>query len=112
MIYHLTTRSAWEAARKAGQYIAPSLKSEGFIHCSTAAQLLPVANAFYRDARDPAVLWIDPEKLQAEVRWEAPDPADPFSENQFPHVYGPIELDAVVRITEVRQDADGRYVEF
>lgn len=112
MIFHLTTRSAWDAARKTGEYTAASLEAEGFIHCSTEAQLLPVANTFYQGVADPIVLCIDPARLTAEVRWESPDPADPFSASRFPHVYGPIDIDAVVRVTEIRRDAEGRYVGF
>jgi len=46
-IYHITSRSAWIDATRSGVYIAPSLQAEGFIHCSTATQILPVARQFY-----------------------------------------------------------------
>ena len=46
-VYHITTRTAWIAATRNGIYEAPSLASAGFIHCSTSAQVLPVARQFY-----------------------------------------------------------------
>ena len=111
-ILHLTTRQAWRNAQEQGEYLADSLDTEGFIHCSTDQQLLPVANAFYRDAEDPVVLWIDTKKLASPLRWEAPVAADPFSHDKFPHVYGPVNLDAIVLVTCLKQDLAGEFVAF
>jgi uncharacterized protein (DUF952 family) len=111
-IYHLTTRAQWERARVVGFYTAGSLDEAGFIHCSTAEQLLPVANAFYRDADDPIVLEIDPERLTAPLVWEAPDPPGVLDGDRFPHVYGPIDLEAVTGLKTLERDAEGRYTAF
>lgn len=111
-ILHLTTRQDWREAQERGEYRAASLDSEGFIHCSTDRQLLPVANAFYRETQDPVVLWIDTAKLAAPLRWEAPVPEDDFSTETFPHVYGPLNLDAVVLVTALKRDDDGEFIGF
>jgi uncharacterized protein (DUF952 family) len=112
LIYHITTRGALQQAQVDGQYIAPSLQSEGFIHCSTAAQVVEVANAFYRDVPNLVLLCIEPEKLSAELKWEAPAHpaahADAPSDAQlFPHVYGAINLDAVATVVDFPQGEDG-----
>ncbi len=114
VIYHIAHRDEWEAARRKGEYRAPSLEREGFIHCSTAEQVAPVANAFYRGQRDLVLLMIDPARLDAEIRWEAPAPvgADALPQGvprRFPHVYGPINLDAVATVFEFEPDAEGRF---
>jgi uncharacterized protein (DUF952 family) len=109
LIYHLTTRAEWESARVAGFYSTASFEEDGFIHCSTAEQLLPVANAFYRDVEEPVVLRIETDLLAAPLRWEAPEPDDHFEGGRFPHVYGPINLDAVAGVTELERDPDGRF---
>jgi release factor glutamine methyltransferase len=101
LLVHLCTRSAWLAAQNAGIYQAESLASEGFIHISRPDQILKVANAFYRGLPDAILLWIDPARLQAELRWEAVD-AD-----VFPHLYGALNLDAVVSISDLIPDPDG-----
>jgi len=111
-IYHITTRSAWEQAQSDGQYTAPSLQSEGFIHCSTSAQVVEVANAFYRDVPNLVILCIEPDMLTSELKWEAPAHpsahADAPSDAQlFPHVYGAINLDVVVAVVNFPQGADG-----
>ncbi|MFZ5885725.1 MAG: DUF952 domain-containing protein, partial [Chloroflexota bacterium] len=58
MIFHITSRTDWEAAQAKGEYIAPSLQTEGFIHCSTAAQILPVAEKFYKGQSGLVLLMI------------------------------------------------------
>ncbi len=112
LIYHLTTRAEWESARVAGFYLAASFEEDGFIHCSTAEQLLPVANAFYRDLEEPVVLRIEAHRLAAPLRWEAPEPNAHFEGGQFPHVYGPINLDAVTGVTDLERDSDGKFTGF
>jgi uncharacterized protein (DUF952 family) len=82
------------------------VQEEGFIHASTAGQVAGVANAFYADAEDLLVLIIDPERLTAPLRYDpVPGAAEPF-----PHIYGPLNADAVIGTAELRRDADGRYV--
>jgi glutathione S-transferase len=79
-----------------------SLDEVGFIHASTAAQVEQVANRAYPDA-ESVVLVIDPERLRSEVRYER---GEPGSAELFPHIYGPINLDAVVDVlpTEIEDD--------
>jgi len=101
LLLHICPRADWESAQAAGEYRAASLESEGFIHCSREDQVLKTANRFYAAVSDLVLLWIDPARLDAEVRWE---PAD---RDVFPHVYGPIALDAVVSVRSLRPDSDG-----
>ena len=92
MILHLTTAVAWAAAREAGAYTADSLQSEGFIHCSEPRQALWVANTRFRGRTDLVLLHIDPARLTAPVRYENLE----GGKEQFPHIYGPLNVDAVV----------------
>ncbi len=112
MIYHITTRKAWHEARQQGDYRAESLESEGFIHCSTSIQVLPVAENFYKGQSDLLLLMIDPALLSSEVRWEppsgAPPPGVPVGD-LFPHIYGPINLQAVVKVYDLEASSDGTY---
>ena len=113
-IYHITTRGAWQQAQKDGHYTAPSLEGEGFIHCSTAAQVIQVANAFYRNVPHLVLLCIEPDRLTAALKWEAP--AHPSAHEEapletdallFPHVYGIINLDAVTEVVDFPQSENG-----
>jgi len=100
-LVHLCTRAAWQAAQDAGNYQPPSLAAEGFIHLSRPDQILKVANTFYRGLAEAVLLWIDPTRLQAALRWEAVD-AD-----LFPHLYGALNLEAVAAINDLIPDQDG-----
>lgn len=113
MIYHLTSRQVWRDAQARGDYRVESLESEGFIHCSTRTQVLPVAEKYYGGRQDILLLEIDPSLLSPELRWEppsggAPPPGVPEGE-LFPHVYGPINLDAIVKVYDLESNPDGSY---
>ena len=103
MILHITSRAEWADAQSRGEYIAPSLKTEGFIHCSTEKQVRHVANAFYRGRNDLVLLMIDESKLEPELKWEAPagPPAPGISESDsFPHIFGSVNLTAVASVRD------------
>ncbi|MFH1184994.1 MAG: DUF952 domain-containing protein [Chloroflexota bacterium] len=109
-IYHITSRKAWTDAARSGSYAAESLESEGFIHCSTAAQILPVARRFYRGQAGLVLLVIDTRRLAAEVKWEGAAAPDGLAERgAFPHVYGRVELGAVVRTFDFEPNGDGEF---
>ena len=104
-ILHLTERSLWEAARERGAYEISTrgrtLQEEGFIHCSTRAQLPKVAAFLYGTYDGPdhlVVLVVDPERLDVPLRYEAVEPGG----EEFPHVYGPLPAGAVVDVERWR----------
>jgi uncharacterized protein (DUF952 family) len=104
LILHITTDAEWQAARLDGAYRAGSLDGEGFIHCSLPTQVTHVADWFYRDVPDLVLMCVDPGRLTSELRWEPS--ADEFA-GDFPHVYGPIDLDAVVEVVPWKRGNDG-----
>ena len=96
-IFHLATVESWRDAQAAGTYrvstIGRDLDEVGFIHCSQVEQLAGVHAKHYRDVTEPIVLLtIDTDLLTS--AWRLDDvPGEPLP---YPHVYGPINLDAVV----------------
>jgi uncharacterized protein (DUF952 family) len=93
-ILHITQRAAWERAQAEGSYRSDSLASEGFIHCMTEGQVAWVADKFFKGQSDLVLLDIDEAKLASPLRYESP----PGKEETFPHIYGPLNLDAVVQV--------------
>ncbi|MCL8015312.1 DUF952 domain-containing protein [Streptomyces sp. AS02] len=100
-ILHITERSLWDAAREHGTYEMSTrgrtLREEGFVHCSTRAQLPAVASFLYGSYDGPdelVVLVVDPARLDVPLKYEAPEAGS----EEFPHVYGPIPVDAVVAV--------------
>ncbi len=107
LILHITSKQEWLAAHQRGEYIAPSLATEGFVHCSTEKQVLHVANAFYRGKNDLVLLMLDEAQLKPQLKWEAPAglPAPGISDSDsFPHIYGPINLTAVASVVDFVPD--------
>jgi glutathione S-transferase len=108
-IYHLALQGEWREAVESGEHyrrstLGKSLEDEGYIHCSFAAQVQVIADLVYRGRRDVVLLVIEPSRLQADVRVENLDGDDAL----FPHIYGPLPVDAVVRVAAVPVDANGR----
>jgi uncharacterized protein (DUF952 family) len=113
-ILHLLPLADWEhfLAGGAGAYEPASLAAEGFVHCTGSDELLlRVANSFYRDLPDPVVvLSVDPSRLRSPVVWETPPGSDPLAAERFPHVYGPLDRDAVVATRRLVRDPSGRAI--
>jgi len=105
-ILHVTPRTCWSAAQKAGAYTAGTLAGDGFIHCSKADQILRVASAVFAGQHGLVVLVIDLVRLTSEIRWE---PGVDLATELFPHVYGPINLDAVVRVLAFEPGPNGLF---
>jgi uncharacterized protein (DUF952 family) len=99
MIYHVTTKAAWQKALADGSYSAPSLESEGFIHNSTEAQVAGVLERYYKNQTDLLLLHIEESKLTAPLKYELA----PSVNELFPHVFGPINVEAVVEVVYIVQ---------
>lgn len=102
-LLHICPESDWHGAKARGEYRADSLATEGFIHCSTPEQVIGTAGLFFRGRTGLVLLVIDPERVAAEIKYE--DAGGVF----FPHVYGPLELDAVTKVVPFPPDADGTF---
>ncbi len=103
LIIHLCLRQEWRKSQEQGIYRSKSLIQDGFIHCSQPEQLLEVANRYYLNIADLVLLWMVPDRVTSEIRWESADGV------QFPHIYGPINLDAIIAVTDLKSDLDGTY---
>jgi uncharacterized protein (DUF952 family) len=132
LIFHITSRDAALVARENGEYRAESLAREGIIHLSGIHQVLDVANRFYTGQHGLVILAVDASRLKAELKYEAPvhpaespenegfsrdkrlrysnDPIDkPSVSDLFPHLYGPLDFDAVVAMYDFEPDIDGKF---
>lgn len=95
MIYHVITKTAWQQALEKGFYEAPSLAKEGFIHCSKKEQVQGVLERYYKNASELLLLHVDESKLTVKLKYEL----SPSVNEEFPHLYGGLNLEAVVEIT-------------
>jgi uncharacterized protein (DUF952 family) len=91
MLYKILARTEWIAAMAGGRYDGSAAdRRDGFIHLSSAEQLAGTAERHFAGQSDLLVLAVDPDRLGAALRWE-PSRGGAL----FPHVYGPLPLDAV-----------------
>ncbi|MQA12539.1 MAG: DUF952 domain-containing protein [Pseudonocardiaceae bacterium] len=82
-----------------------SYAEQGYVHCALRHQVRGVAERFFGDAEDVVLLVVDGSRLSDPVRYEAPAPGA----EEFPHLYGPLPMEAVVDVVPVSRDADGRF---
>jgi uncharacterized protein (DUF952 family) len=112
MILHITTHQEWEKAQQVGEYTASSLRSEGFIHCSTVKQAADTANIFFRGQNRLTLLCIDENRLTSEYKYEVPiggGQHDTSDSNLFPHIYGPINISAVIKVVDFPTNENGHF---
>jgi uncharacterized protein (DUF952 family) len=86
-IYHIASSDDWERESR-GEYHHPSLETEGFIHCSLEEQIPGTLAKFFPSREGLILLEIQVARLRPELRYE----------NGFPHIYGPLNRDAVVAV--------------
>lgn len=106
MIFHITSKSEWERAQGTGMYQPGSLKGDGFIHCSTVDQVIDIANKLFRGQTDLTLLCIDDNRVKPLVKYE-----DLYQSQQlYPHIYGALNLDAIISVDGFPPEADGTFV--
>lgn len=105
-ILHICQQQDWSLALAVGEFRSDSLTAEGFIHCSRPEQILDTANRYYSGRRDLVLLQVETQRVMPEIRWEGSDLDD------FPHVYGPINLDAITGVIPFDPDIDGKFRQF
>ncbi|NEO87945.1 MAG: DUF952 domain-containing protein [Spirulina sp. SIO3F2] len=104
-ICHITSQAAWQAAQEQGIYHHPSLADEGFIHCSYPEQVAATAQRFFQGQTGLVLLWIGCDRLTVRLQ------VDPVpGHGTFPHLYGPMNLDAVQRVDDLVTDAQGQFI--
>ena len=94
IIYHVTSAAEWNLAKEKGSYEAASLRSEGFIHCSQDHQVAGVLERYFAGKDGLVKLVIDTDKLESRYvsEWS------PSVQDTFPHIYGPINIGAVIEV--------------
>lgn len=97
MIYHVVSETDWQFALENGYYEAASLASEGFIHTSKENQVKGVLERYYKNQTDLILLHIDEDKLIPELRYETASSL----EELFPHIYGNLNLEAVISTSKI-----------
>ena len=106
LLVHLCSRRLWEAAHSRGE-IRPD-SDIGFVHLSTRAQVHLPANRIFAGRSDLVLLYLDPDRLGSPLRWEPGVPGDPAA-MVFPHLYGPLPVEAVVGVVDYRPGPDGSF---
>ncbi|MBE9059906.1 DUF952 domain-containing protein [cf. Phormidesmis sp. LEGE 11477] len=101
MLFHIVESTNWATAKEKGTYAPGSLETEGFIHLSEKQQVLGTVERFYQGRFDLVILEIDPNLLKASLQYD-----QVIDHGVFPHLYGPLNLEAVVRVWQMNHFFD------
>ena len=101
LLFHIATATDW--SRSGETYVPPQFEAEQFIHCSTSGQLERVAKGKFLGRDDLLVLSIDPSRVPSQIRYENLE----GGAERFPHIYGPLNVDAVVSVRSLCVGDDG-----
>ena len=106
IIYKIVPATLWQDALKSGEFKGAAIDlSDGFIHFSTAGQVAETAARHFAGARDLLLVAVDGNRLGDKLVFEA-SRGGAF----FPHLYGPLSLDAVLWEKPLPLGADGAHV--
>jgi uncharacterized protein (DUF952 family) len=105
IIYHIARKTDWNNARSAESYAAHSLASEGYIHCSTRQQVINTANRLFNGRQDLVLLCVNTNTVKAKIRYEYLEGGIEL----FPHVYGALEIAAIVAAHDFAPQPDGSF---
>lgn len=92
-IYHIVEPSYFKSFEGKEEYLPARFDEEGFIHNCFEDQFEYVLTTHFNSVKEVLILKIDPTKIQAKIIVEGDQ-----HPKGFPHIYGPINLDAVVQI--------------
>ena len=106
LIYHITTPALWQQFAILPFYEAPSLQKEGFIHASKAHQVQETANRYYKNEPEILLLTIDTSLLAIPLLYEEA----PNRKEEFPHLYGKLNKDAIIHQVVIARQEDGSYL--
>lgn len=105
-VFKIAGREEWAAAEAAGVYTgAPVDVADGFIHFSAAHQVAETAAKHFAGRDDLLLVAVDADALGDALRWEVSRGGD-----RFPHLYGPLPLDAVLWVKALPLAAEGAHV--
>ncbi len=106
-VYRIASRTEWADAQRSGELRPERFEEEGFVHLSKLDQILRPANLLYRGQSDLVLLVIRVDRLTADLVYE---PGSHGEEENFPHLYGPLNVDAVDGTIDFPGESDGSFV--
>lgn len=105
LIFHLVKKEDWKTQKKESRYHPETLDSDGFIHCSSGKYIEDIANSLFKGEKDVLLIIINTTLVEPELRYENAGNSD----IKYPHIYGPLNLDAVVDKIELAHEEDGSF---
>ena len=105
LIFHVVKKEDWKEYKKDSRYHPESLDTNGFIHCSSGRDIESITNSLYKGEDGVLLIIINTTLVEPEIRYENSG----NSNIKYPHIYGPLNMDAVIDKIELASEDDGSY---
>jgi len=105
LIFHITTKKIFKKAKNNSAFEPESLEEQGFIPCSTGDQVEETANRNFGSREQILLLVINVSALSSELKYEK----DEQTGEKHPHIYGPLNTDAIIDKLQVFSEKDGSF---
>ena len=105
LIFHIVDKNSYKSSVKHGEYTPESIEQQGFIHCSTGYQVNDTANRFFSDETGLLLLIIDTNRVDPSIKYEE----DHETGEEFPHIYGPLSIHAILDKIEIEANEQGKF---
>lgn len=105
LIFHLLLKKDWKERKIDSRYSPESLESKGFIPCSSGSRIEAVANRLFKGEKRVLLLVINTTLIEPELKFEK----DKETGMRYPHIHGPLNLDAVIDKIELAAEDDGSF---
>ena len=105
LIFHIVEKDTFKSSINDGEYTPESIEQEGFIHCSTGHQINDTANRIFGEAGPLFLLIIDTKRVDSEIKYEK----DSQTGDKFPHIYGSLNVMAILDKIEIEPDNNGKF---
>lgn len=103
LIYHIAQLSEWTRAKEQGFYSTATFKIDGYIRCLLREQILDMAQEYFLHIKDLLLLEISEMNVIPKIGYKK------FNGKEFPHVYGPLNLNSVIGDHPFQQTNNGAF---
>lgn len=105
LIFHLVSKEDWKERKIDSRYSPQSIDAEGFIHCSSGKSIEETANRLFKGNENLLLIVINTSLIESDLKYEE----DEKTGVTYPHIYGPLNLDAVIDKIPLATENDGSF---
>ena len=103
-VYKILKEYEWEDAKESGQIATALDRQDGFIHLSTASQLVATLAFFFKDSDSLQLLQLNLDKIdETQLIYESSFPYGGKRKSAFPHLYAQLMTSQIFQSWNIKR---------